>query len=327
MKKKIICMLMIPFLIINTYSVLGNANDQNLIGIKDHNIDKIDLKVTYDDLLDQSQENDSGYAYYVLKNYSVAQSFTPTLNVITRVELYLYKFFTGSNYELFVSIRSDLDGDDLTTVSITPDMGIYGKWIEFDLPDIKLEVGTTYWIICSSNQENDLFLPYGWIYLDSEISGGGYDEGLSSLNNPNNNFTWEMNMNQDTCFRTYGIYNDPPANPEINGQISGKAGAEYLYTFNANDPNDDNIYLNINWGDGTPEDHIGPFPSNEEQTSRHVWVEQNNYIIKVKAIDSYGAESEWTTLEISMPKIKSIDSFSPWISRLIERFPILKLLL
>ncbi|MHA2431307.1 MAG: hypothetical protein ACXACC_09820 [Promethearchaeota archaeon] len=41
----------------------------------------------------------------------------------------------------------------------------------------------------------------------------------------------------------------------------------------------------------------------------------------------YGAESDWATLEVTVPRSKQINDYNPWISRLIERFPILKLLL
>jgi hypothetical protein len=62
--------------------------------------------------------------------------------------------------------------------------------------------------------------------------------------------------------------------------------------------------------------------------SPHNWTERGIYNIKVKARDMYGAESEWSEpLVVSMPKNKSIDIFNPWLFRLIQRFPILKLLI
>ena len=47
----------------------------------------------------------------------------------------------------------------------------------------------------------------------------------------------------------------------------------------------------------------------------------------MKAIDEHGSESEWSDpFTVSMPRGKSID-FNPWITRFIERFPILKILI
>jgi len=47
------------------------------------------------------------------------------------------------------------------------------------------------------------------------------------------------------------------------------------------------------------------------------------YELKVKAIDEHGAESDWATLEVSMPKNKAINPFLLFLERLIYRFPIL----
>jgi len=42
----------------------------------------------------------------------------------------------------------------------------------------------------------------------------------------------------------------------------------------------------------------------------HIWEEEGNYIIKVKAKDSYETESDWGTLEVSMPKRRAYFSIS-----------------
>ncbi len=118
-----------------------------------------------------------------------------------------------------------------------------------------------------------------------------------------------------------------PNTPSINGPNTGKPGENYEYIIMAIDLDDQNITYCIDWGDNTNEEIIGPFTSGEEVTVMHSWVEEGTYIIRVKSIDIYNLESDWTTLEVSMPKTKSLNVFNPWISRLIERFPILELLL
>ena len=62
-------------------------------------------------------------------------------------------------------------------------------------------------------------------------------------------------------------------------------------------------------------------------TRSHIWDEKDTYIIRAKAKDSNGAESDWTTLEISMPKNKPINPFILFLERLMERFPILEQIL
>jgi len=61
----------------------------------------------------------------------------------------------------------------------------------------------------------------------------------------------------------------------------------------------------IDWGDGDTD--IASGESNEEVTLKHTWSSQGNYIIKAKAKDVQGAESDWATLEVSMPKNKVIN--------------------
>ena len=52
--------------------------------------------------------------------------------------------------------------------------------------------------------------------------------------------------------------------PEINGPIIGEAGVEYNFTFLTNDPEEDEILLFIDKGDGNNTGWFGPFESGEE---------------------------------------------------------------
>ena len=107
------------------------------------------------------------------------------------------------------------------------------------------------------------------------------------------------------------IGNLPPEQPIITGAINGKAGNEYEYTIVTNDPEGDIVYYFVNWSDNTSTLNIGPFASGEEVTVSHSWVEQDTYVVKVKSWDYYQAESDWATLEISMPKNIQINNNNP----------------
>jgi hypothetical protein len=126
----------------------------------------------------------------------------------------------------------------------------------------------------------------------------------------------------------YDLFNaEPPTIPDINGESKGNNGDEYEYSFSSTDGNDDDIFYHINWGDDSDEEIIGPESSGDIVTAKHIWVESGRYTIKAMAKDTTGLESEWATLEVSMPKNKSISGFNPWIIRLIQRFPILELII
>jgi hypothetical protein len=111
--------------------------------------------------------------------------------------------------------------------------------------------------------------------------------------------------------------NEPPSIPTITGPINGKTGDDLTYTFVSTDPDGDEIRYCIQWGCTDPEVCIGPFPSGEDQTASHSYAE-GTYIIKVKAQDINDAESDWGTLEISVPKINVINIF---FIKLLDQYP------
>ena len=119
------------------------------------------------------------------------------------------------------------------------------------------------------------------------------------------------------------IANEPPSAPDITGPINGKAGEEQIYNIVSKDSEGDDIYYYINWSDGTNTVYIGPYESDEEVSINHTWEEQGTYIIKVKAWDYYQAESEWGTLEVSMPKYTKNYLLSQVFEKLKQKYPIL----
>ena len=124
------------------------------------------------------------------------------------------------------------------------------------------------------------------------------------------------------------IGNEPPTKPDIEGPTSGKPGVEYPYRLCSTDPDGDDISYCINWGDGSGEVCIGPFPSGQEATAKHTWSDEGTYTIKAKAKDTYGAESDWATLEVSMPRNKQFNSlFLRFLENHPHLFPILRQLL
>lgn len=113
-----------------------------------------------------------------------------------------------------------------------------------------------------------------------------------------------------------------PEKPILSGPASGKPTEEYTYSAVGNDPNNDDIYYNFNWDDGTKSDCIGTFESGEEYSASHIWNKQGKYEVRVRVKDENGFISEWSDpLSVSMPRSKSIDkTIFYWI---IEQHPTL----
>jgi hypothetical protein len=97
--------------------------------------------------------------------------------------------------------------------------------------------------------------------------------------------------------------NLPPETPLITGPSSCKVDESYNYTIVTTDPDGDEVSNYVDWGDGNTGGWTRMLPSGEEYNVSHIWGEEGNCIIKVKAKDSFGAESDWATLEVTVPSI------------------------
>ena len=108
--------------------------------------------------------------------------------------------------------------------------------------------------------------------------------------------------------------NSPPEKPTISGPEQGKPGEAKEFEITTTDPDGDEVYYMIDWGDDVVTDWLGPYESGETITAEHEWDSEGNYIIKVKAKDPDGAETDWTWLKITMPKNRFIQfSLLEWI--------------
>lgn len=120
--------------------------------------------------------------------------------------------------------------------------------------------------------------------------------------------------------------NEKPNAPDIDGPTSCKVGIAYKYNISSTDPNGDDIlkYI-IDWGDGNEVIHNGPFPSGKEVIVSHVWDEKGVYLIRVKAMDICGAESDWGELEVNIPRTRLVSNL--WYQWILYRFPLLERLI
>jgi hypothetical protein len=112
--------------------------------------------------------------------------------------------------------------------------------------------------------------------------------------------------------------NQPP--PTITGPVKGIIGVTSEYNFTAIDPEGDEVYYFIDWGDETTSGWIGPYLSEIQITESHTWLIKGTYTLKAKVKDTYGNESDWTSLTVTMPYSyhKSIPQF---LELLFQRFP------
>lgn len=101
-------------------------------------------------------------------------------------------------------------------------------------------------------------------------------------------------MNGKTSMTTTNVVvldNDPPGVPAISGPALETMGSNATFTVKATDPDGNQMYYMIDWGDDTGITSLGPYRSGYEAKGYHRWITPGRYTVTVTARDSHNAES------------------------------------
>jgi hypothetical protein len=158
---------------------------------------------------------------------------------------------------------------------------------------------------------------YKWtgLYTSTAIDSQGrchisYYDGTNGETQGDLKYAWGENITP---------YNTVPDSPFISGSMRGKVGEIYEYNISSIDQDGDDVYYLIVWGDGSFE-YSKRYPSSQEVTKEHRWNTKGMYTIKAKAVDLHNAESNWSTLEVTIPLSYEPPHFR-FFEWLLERFP------
>ncbi len=92
-----------------------------------------------------------------------------------------------------------------------------------------------------------------------------------------------------------GTVNGAPATPSAPvGTSSGIISTDYQYQSTTTDPNGDRVSYTFSWGDGSTST-TGLFDSGATASASHTWTQSGTYSVYVRAIDSEGAASAWSS--------------------------------
>jgi hypothetical protein len=298
-----------------SYYDWGNKALKHASSIEDHwLVTTIEID-SYTDFVDQQQIYCSGYSWPINDGKPVAQSFTPDSSILTMIELMIVKIFEPGDFS--VSIREKIDGEDLVKITIqSEEINEDLSWKTFDIPDINITPGQEYYIVCSSSDTGSNNMYYWYFgHNDPYMNGEAwvYDKNKWEV------FQYPGFPDIDMGFKTFGFINEIPSNPVIDGPSYGKPNVEYDYNITSYDENNDELFYEIEWNHFDNES-IGPYSSGETVTVKHMWLEQGNYTIRVKAIDTHGGQSDWGTLDVSMSKIKAA-CINNFILRFLQNHP------
>jgi len=132
-----------------------------------------------------------------------AQSFTPTVDILTRVELYIRTFGTPS-FDLTVEIHKDaVDGPLVETLGYTPaEVGTSWGWLDVDFTDDSVVYGTKYFIVVPPpeiNPGNSFGYEWGYAFGDQ------YPNGAFWFTRDGGGLWRDLPTMYEFTFKTYGI--------------------------------------------------------------------------------------------------------------------------
>jgi len=119
-----------------------------------------------------------------------------------------------------------------------------------------------------------------WTYSDAPGSWRGIIQGCLLFGDP--------------AQRLKTMTKPPETPPRPNGPTEGVVGVNYTFSTSTTDPEGDQVYYKWSWGDGASSEWLGPYDSGVMVSASHSWSEKGNYVLKVKAKDPQGAESNWS---------------------------------
>jgi hypothetical protein len=238
------------------------------------------------DQLDQ-QQTEASIEATCYKPDKIAQAFKPTLDMLTRVELRVTKI--GAPPSMVIAIRSNLYGDDLTSITVQPENLPPGwSWANFDFPDIEVTPEETYYIVWHPGDFTVANRLCWWA-----TSYDRYPRGEAWLYN-GDEYQWVDTCSpRDYTFKTYGYCTDdqPPVISSIIATPNPQAISMNLdITCEVTDnSNVEEVWITITYPDNTVESYPMEYSGNYYYSQSYTKIGLYDYFIF--AVDKCGNQA------------------------------------
>jgi hypothetical protein len=237
------------------------------------------------------------------------------------------KSYTTTVYGDFWLVKTNAKGDEQWNKTYGWKKGDYGYSMQLTTDGGYIITGSTdingpydldVWLVRTDSNGNKLWdKNLGGPYRDSGQSiqqtydGGYIITGYTGIYGASN---YDVLLIKVADFE-----NQRPTPPVITGPSVGKKETWFDFNIVSTDPDKENLSYYIDWDDGNDEGWLGPYVSGNEIEVRHYWLWEDTFIIKVKAEDVYGGESDWSEFEIKISNSRT----RTWV-QFLDMFPILQ---
>lgn len=261
MERKIFCILACFVLLT---AVFGTVTSKEIPTFKSKSIE-----IMNEEVLDQYQNiSNNTYPMVIgrinvsseIRYLHVAQSFIPQKEILTKAEILIKKNASASK-DLNVAIRDNLTGENLVEKSISPSEieTDNSSWVEIDLPDLFVDVGETYYLVCYTQNVTDNYFEWesnnnsfsyengeAWYSLDNGSSWSNKSKSKSYIPKPRSlSKLDDTNISIDMCFKTYGR---DATQLDIDFQMVSKGLKTFIHNMGSVNATDVNYKINISGG-------------------------------------------------------------------------------
>ncbi|KYK32414.1 MAG: hypothetical protein AYK22_09240 [Thermoplasmatales archaeon SG8-52-3] len=245
---------------------------------------------------------------------------------------YVYDYYGGGGASKYYFEAYNILGDPSIKIWRNDPSGSPDRPVKPEGPDFGA-VGIEYSFSTSSTDPDGDQLYFIWDWGDGTTSAwmGPYSSGETCVANHswNEDGNFEVKVKaRDEHFSQSDwsesstieiVYNYPPEIPEIVGAFRVLPGIAYNFKFSSNEPDGEDVYFYIEWGDGEVEEWIGPYSSGEKITLSHKYTTKGYYLINATAKDINDLESETRQKPVKVSFSRSSFFRNPLIFTIIER--------